>query len=177
MSRGRGGVQASCLRAIQQREDAGALWPTTYTIACDVYRIEPNDDGNRLCLDAQHVAVKRALAGLQRRGLIVGFRDTGLARGANNSNTKSDHVLPIESGVSLSTIRREISPDDDGDVEQCHIWITEAGLTRWLAQQQADAARSRNPAYAADVTARTAVVAKRAKAMGMSLPEDWREIA
>ena len=144
-----GWVQAACMRSIRLREDAGARWPSTYTIVADVFQIGRDADGNRLCFDTQHGAVKRALASLQRKGLIMGFRDN-LAR-----------------------------PPYDGRIEQCHIWMTEAGLARWLARQQAEAAASlsKKPAYAADVTARAMVIAKRAKAMGMSLPEDAQEDA
>jgi hypothetical protein len=130
------------MRSIRLREDAGARWPSTYTIVADVFQIERDADGNRLCSDTQHGAVKRALASLQRKGLIIGFRDTS---------------------------------HGDGRIELCHIWMTEAGLARWLARQEADAAHSKKPAFAADVAARAMVIAKRAKAMGMSLPEDARE--
>jgi len=137
------------MRSIRLREDAGARWPSTYTIVADVFQIERAADGNRLCSDTQHAAVKRALASLHRKGLIIGFRDVSLARYY------------------------------DGRIEQCYIWMTGAGLARWLARQQAeaDASLSKKPAYAADVTARALVIAKRAKAMGMSLPEDAQEDA
>jgi len=49
------------------------LWPTTYTIAADIYQVKPDKDGNRWIADAQHGAVKRALEGLQRKGRITGF--------------------------------------------------------------------------------------------------------
>ena len=148
MGHGTGRVQAACMRSIRLREDAGARWPSTYTIVADVFQIERDADGNRLCSDTQHGEVKRALASLQRKGLIIGFRDTSHTRGPG-----------------------------DGRIELCHIWMTEAGLARWLARQQAeaDAAHSKKPAFAADVAARAMVIARRAKAMGMSLPEDARE--
>jgi hypothetical protein len=48
----------------------------------------------------------------------------------------------------------------DGRIELCHIWMTEKGLARWLAAVPPDDAM---------------VIAKHAKAMGMSVPEDARE--
>jgi len=80
------------------------LWPTTYTIAADIYQVKPDKDGNRWIADAQHGAVKRALEGLQRKGRITGFRDLLQAR----------------------------TPGIDGHGELAHIWMTEAGLARWL---------------------------------------------
>ena len=137
MGHGTGWVQAACMRSIRLREDAGARWPSTYTIVADVFRIERDADGNRLCSNTEHGAVKRALTNLQRKGQIIGFRDVSSAN------------------------------------DYCYIWMTGAGLARWLARQQveADAARSKKPAYAADVTARAVVIIERAKAMRMSLPE------
>ena len=41
-------------------------WPTTFTIAYDVYAVKSDRHGDRMCSEAQHVAVKRALSGLQR---------------------------------------------------------------------------------------------------------------
>jgi hypothetical protein len=113
MSRGFGKVQLACLAAIERH---GA--PTTFTIACDAYHIEPNEVGNRLCSDAQHVAVKRALEGLQRKGLIIGFRETTVARAPG-----------------------------DGRVEQCHVWMTAEVFAHWLKTKAQEAATI-NPDYA-----------------------------
>jgi hypothetical protein len=77
VSRGLGWVQRACLTAIREYEASGK-WPTTFNIAATVYQIDPDADGNRWVSDAQHVAVKRALEGLRRKGHIVGIR-TGLA--------------------------------------------------------------------------------------------------
>ena len=66
MSRGLGKVQSGCLMAIYWAERGGKPPPTTYDIAAAVYHTEVNDDGYHLT-DAQHVAVKRALEGLQRK--------------------------------------------------------------------------------------------------------------
>jgi hypothetical protein len=63
--------------------------------------------------DAQHVAVKRALEGLQRQGRIIGFR-TGRAR------------VP------------GLGPGSDGRTELCHHWMTEKGLAKWIAMGWAD---------------------------------------
>jgi hypothetical protein len=73
MSRGPGWVQMACLWRIQKYEERGEL-PTTYDIAAAVYQAERADDGGYWLTNAQHVAVKRALAGLQRQGRIIGFR-------------------------------------------------------------------------------------------------------
>ena len=81
MSRGLGWVQQACFEAICKREATKKdLWPTTYTVAADIYQVKPDKDGNRWIADAQHVAVKRALEGLQRKGRIIGFRDLLQAR-------------------------------------------------------------------------------------------------
>ena len=105
MSRGLGWVQQACFEAICKREATKKdLWPTTYTIAADIYQVKPDKDGNRWIADAQHRAVKRALEGLQRKGRITGFRDLLQAR----------------------------TPGIDGHGELAHIWMTEAGLARWL---------------------------------------------
>jgi hypothetical protein len=78
MSRGLGRVQTGCLVAIWEYERGRHCHrrelPTTYDIANDVYRIEPDADGACWITDAQHIAVKRALAGLQRKGQVIGFR-------------------------------------------------------------------------------------------------------
>ena len=97
MRRGPGWVRASSLLAIRQYEDEGVQWPTTYTIAADVYQIAPDADGNRLVSDTQHVAVKRALASLQRKGLIIGFRDPALSRQGIESQC---YIWMTETGLS-----------------------------------------------------------------------------
>jgi hypothetical protein len=103
MSRGLGWVQQTCLLVIREYEDDGEL-PTTYNIAATVYQVEPDKDGCRLVNDAQHVAVKRALEGLQRKGHIIGFRDVGRAR----------------------------IPGVDGRAELAHFWATEKGAQRFV---------------------------------------------
>lgn len=89
MSRGFGWVQRDCLRVIEQFERAGIL-PTTFNIVAEVYRVEPDEAGNRWVTDAQHVAVKRALGGLRRKGLIFGKR-TGRARSRADGRTELCH--------------------------------------------------------------------------------------
>jgi hypothetical protein len=74
MGRGLGWVQQACLHAIGEYEAEGNELPTTYAIAATVYEVKPDEDGNHWVDDAQHVAVKRALGGLQRKGRIIGFR-------------------------------------------------------------------------------------------------------
>ena len=74
MSRGFGRVQWGCLLAIWWYERERKHPPTTFDIAAWVYKIKRDKTGDRLISDAQHVAVKRALEGLQRKGRVVGFR-------------------------------------------------------------------------------------------------------
>jgi hypothetical protein len=73
MSRGLGRVQNGCLVAIWKYERRGKL-ATAFDIAVEVYQVKPNEDGSRTITAAQHIAVKRALAGLQRKGRVIGFR-------------------------------------------------------------------------------------------------------
>jgi len=74
MSRGLGRIQRECLRVIESYEAAGKR-PTTFSIVAEVYQIKPDRHGNRMCNDAQHTAVKRALSGLRRNGLAAGQQD------------------------------------------------------------------------------------------------------
>jgi hypothetical protein len=71
MSRGLGRVQRECLRVIEAREAAGTP-STTFNVVAEVYQIKRDRHGNRMCTDAQHTAVKRALAALKRKGLVKG---------------------------------------------------------------------------------------------------------
>jgi hypothetical protein len=63
MSRGLGQIQRECLRVIEAYA-ARCKMVTTFTIVAEVYQIKRDRRGNRMCNDAQHTAVKRALAGL-----------------------------------------------------------------------------------------------------------------
>ena len=76
MSRGPGRVQNGCLSAIAicERKGGKGELPTTYDIVAHVYRLTRDEDSNYWITDAQHVAVKRALANLQRKGRVIGFR-------------------------------------------------------------------------------------------------------
>ncbi len=74
MSRGLGRIQRECLRVIEQYEAAGKR-PTTFNVAAEVYQIKRDSLGNRMVSDAQHVATKRALASLRRKGVIFGQQD------------------------------------------------------------------------------------------------------
>ncbi len=111
MSRGLGWVQQGCLQVIDKYErkaGRGQLrLPTTFDIAAGVYDVKPDKHGNQWINDAQHVAVKRALEGLQRKSLIVGLR-TQLAR------------VP------------GYGPLSDGRTELCHHWMTEKGAQKYL---------------------------------------------
>ncbi|MGL3104942.1 hypothetical protein [Bradyrhizobium sp. BR 1432] len=71
MSRGLGWVQRECLRVIEDCESTGKK-ATTFTIAAEVYQVRPDKNGNRWIDDAQHVATKRALTNLRRKGLVSG---------------------------------------------------------------------------------------------------------
>ena len=71
MSRGLGLIQRECLRVIETRNHAGEE-PDTFAVTCDVYAIKADKRGNRLCSDAQHSAVKRALRTLRKSGRVAG---------------------------------------------------------------------------------------------------------
>jgi hypothetical protein len=73
MSQGFGWVQMACIFRIGKYEEAGEH-PTTFDLAAHIYQVKPAKDGLCYVSDAQHVAVKRALEGLQRKGRVVGFR-------------------------------------------------------------------------------------------------------
>ena len=79
MSRGLGKIQRECLRVIESYESAGTR-PTTFSVTAEVYQVERDRHGNRMISDAQHTAIKRALANLRRRDLVVGQRDMGLCQ-------------------------------------------------------------------------------------------------
>lgn len=72
MSRGLGRVQNRCLSAIVLCEKRGEF-ASTFDIIEFVYQLERDADGAYWVTDAQHVAVKRALEGLQRKGQVIGF--------------------------------------------------------------------------------------------------------
>jgi hypothetical protein len=140
MSQGPGRVQWACLWIIRNYEEDGN-WPTTYDIAAAVYQIKPNKRGVRKISDAQHVAIKRALGGLQRRGQIIGFR-TGRARN-----------------------------DGDGRTELCHHWMTAKRAAEWIAEERKLAADRLLSGRARRRFAEQADrVMRKAKAIGMTLP-------
>jgi len=105
MDRGLGWVQLACLHSAKQHERK--RWPpTTYAIAADVYQIKPDRNGDRLISDAQHGAVRRALEGLQRKGMVIGFRDTFHAR---NGRIELCHIWMTEKGLArwLAKVRAD----------------------------------------------------------------------
>jgi hypothetical protein len=108
MSRGYGKVQNGCLIAIWHAEQAGEM-PSTYDIAAAVFRTEVNDDGYHLS-DAQHVAVKRALGGLQRQGKVIGIPQRFC-------------------GVDVSDDRRS---------NYRYYWMTEKRAQEWVSEQSKD---------------------------------------
>jgi hypothetical protein len=105
-----GRVQRACLAVIDRYEADGKL-PTTYNISADVYEVAPDAEGNRLVSDAQHVAVKRALENLRRKGHIVGFRT-----------------------------QRTRDPGYDHRTELCHHWMTPGRFAKWQ-EDEAEARR------------------------------------
>ena len=118
------------------------LGGSTYDIAAAVYQIKPNKRGVRKISDAQHVAIKRALEGLQRRGQIIGFR-TGRARN-----------------------------DSDGRTELCHHWMTAKRLAKWLAKEREFAATAYGPeGRRRHFAERVDRIVKKAKTIGMPLPK------
>jgi hypothetical protein len=100
-----GQVQRACLKAVEEYERDGHL-PTTYSITAEVYAVPRDKDGNRWVTDAQHSAVRRALYGLQRQGLLIGFRT------------------------------HQCRAPGDGRTELSHHWMTEARLVKWLAEEE-----------------------------------------
>ena len=105
MGRGLGWVQTACLEHIKGYED-DEDWPTTFDIAAAVYEVKPDKDGYSYVTDAQHVAVKRALEGLQRQGRIIGFQT-----------------------------HRQRDPGRDIRAERCHDWMTERRANKWVRDQ------------------------------------------
>src|SRR5262249_31459943 len=91
MSRGLGWVQRACLLVLEERGSEDE-WSTTYNIAADVYHVAPDADGNRYITDAQHVAVKRALESLQRKGVVIGFRSWRARDPGFDGRTVAGHV-------------------------------------------------------------------------------------
>jgi hypothetical protein len=112
MSRGYGRVQWGCLTAVHHAERKGEPPPTTYDIAADVYHVERDDDGYRCVSDAQHVAVKRALEGLQRQGKVIGL---------DRLFCRHDHPY-------------------DGRSERSHCWMSERRARRWMCEQSKERA-------------------------------------
>ena len=106
MSRGYGRVMWGCLKAIADAEHDREPPPTTFDIAAAVYRAKVDDDGYWIT-DAQHVAVKRALEGLQRQGKVIGF---------DRLYCHDDHAF-------------------DGRSERGYCWMTERGARQWIRRQ------------------------------------------
>lgn len=119
MSRGLGRTQRECLRVIESYEAAGKR-PTTFNIAAEIYQVERDQDGNRMINDAQHVATKRALANLRRKGLVAAYRDMSVTP----HGAKTDRALAAKTGVSVSTFRRvhEKAGEAYRNAERCCLW-------------------------------------------------------
>jgi hypothetical protein len=135
----------ACLWIIRNYEEDGN-WPTTYDIAAAVYQIKPNKRGVRKISDAQHVAVKRALGGLQRKGQIIGFR--------------AQRARIPGSG-----------PGSDGRTELCHHWMTAKRAAEWIADMRETAKRAQ--AHGGDgerFIEQAERVRAKMRAIGMTLP-------
>ncbi|MBR0884637.1 hypothetical protein ABIF65_001168 [Bradyrhizobium japonicum] len=108
VSRGLGRIQRECLRVIKSYEAAGER-PTTFTVACEVYQVERDQDGNRWCNDAQHTATKRALANLRRKGLVCGQQE----------------ITVHADGQKIFKLAK--SPPTDYRAERCCFWSLATG--------------------------------------------------
>jgi hypothetical protein len=95
-------VQQGCLSAIARCERTERR-ATTYTIAAEVYEVKPDSNGDRWINEAQHVATKRALAGLRRKGLVTG----------------EQIIKVLADGTKMFPLA--MSPTD-GRAERCCIW-------------------------------------------------------
>jgi hypothetical protein len=110
MSRGLGRIQRECLRVIESYGKTGKR-PTTFNIVAEVYQIKRDRLGNRTCNDAQHTAVKRALAGLRREGLVAGQQD----------------VVVLSNGTKLlAHVRQHSDGSYSRHAERCCFWSTAA---------------------------------------------------
>jgi hypothetical protein len=76
MSRGLGRIERECLRVIEEYSSRRKR-VTTNRIVAKVYQVKPDRRGVLIINDAQHTAVKRALAGLRRKGLVKGQQAVG----------------------------------------------------------------------------------------------------
>jgi hypothetical protein len=91
------------LSAISRYEREGKM-PTTYDIAGDVYHLTLDD----AITDAQHVAVKRALEGLQRKGQVIGFC-TRSRRGDDGREERCHHWMLLKGAQAyLDELRRDV---------------------------------------------------------------------
>src|SRR5262249_18837820 len=93
---------------------------TTFNIAAEIYQVKRGRDGNRMINDAQHVATKRALANLRRKGLVAGHRDASVTP----YGTKSDRAIAAENNISITTMRRvrEQLGQAYANAERCCLW-------------------------------------------------------
>ena len=67
MTRGLGKLQRDLLEILEESTEK----LSTITLAAIAYRVQPDEIGFRGINDAQHVAVRRALRGLYKRGLVT----------------------------------------------------------------------------------------------------------
>jgi hypothetical protein len=123
MSKGLGRIQRECLRVID-RLDAMDMDVTTLVIAAEVYGINHID----LTSDAQRVAVKRALAGLRRKGLVIGKQMTMMVDGkkmlAASDGGKSARIIAAKVGISYHTAKRylEKQGEEARPAQRCAVW-------------------------------------------------------
>jgi DNA-binding transcriptional ArsR family regulator len=62
-----GRIEREVLRLLREKQDPYERFPLA--LAADVYKVEPNKDGDRIVTDAQYSTVRRALISLKRKGL------------------------------------------------------------------------------------------------------------
>jgi hypothetical protein len=157
MSRGPGWVQLACLQHIKEYEEDDD-WPTAYDIAAAVYQVKPDEDGISYVTDAQYVAVKRALEGLQLQGRIIGFR-TLRRRGAMRDYIDKDG--------------KPFRIPDDHRAERCHHWMTEKRAQQYV-RDQLDMAHKimRMGWFGGGGIAFAERIKKKMQAIGMALDED-----
>jgi hypothetical protein len=119
MSRGLGWVQNKCISAIALAERKGGKGkpPDTYEIIAHVYQLDRDEDGSLWVTDAQHVAVKRALEGLQRKGMVIGFERMHCGHDHDPDDGRSNHAYCWMSAPRARQWIREQGKSRDGLVK------------------------------------------------------------
>src|SRR5262245_58784357 len=118
MSRGLGWVQQACLVAIKEAEEDGERGMRTYDIIAKLYRLDADAEGYLPITDAQHVAVRRALLGLQKQKRVIGLR-----LGGNIGDGRADMNYRWMTAVGLA---RTIA-DEKEQAKDTIIWRMKLG--------------------------------------------------